>query len=526
MEPQAGGAPGSWQRIPASVWVVAALAAALHMAPYWRAQLQTPPGWTFTGNLKPAADFVQRRVWFRQAQRSGVFVANTLTSEPNRPHLPVPLYWLAGKLAEWTGVQPETVHSYLGAPLAFALTLLLFLTARHFMSGPYQTWCVFLLILVGGGFGAHLKILKELLVPGHPISEAACPRVEPPWRLLDSYGGTYAFNTLFDTHLLLIWLMTLGSVLALYAILRRFSYAHCLLTACLYALTTFVHVHEGVLLIVITASVALLCWRKGLIARGAVLTFAACSTAAALCLGALALVHRSSGLPAPLIWMADIRLSVLLIAYPLAWVPIAWGLSEYWSRARLEQCFLLGWALGCTALTLSGPFYPTPARGLMTLQVPIYLIAGAIYFAHYARLTVIAAAAVVAVSVAGPSWVLSKYWLHSRFEANAPYKYISGEHRDMVDLLRHRATESDVLLADVHDVLWLAPEYPGRHYCAHFFLTVGYQRKRALQTRFFKSTAEQQAEFLRREGIRVAIVLLAGAGFITYLALDAVRHVK
>ncbi|MDQ6669384.1 MAG: hypothetical protein M3069_01230, partial [Chloroflexota bacterium] len=77
-------------RLPAAVFVVAALAGLLHIAPVWRAQTQVPAGWTFTGNLTISPDYMQYRVWERLSQLSGILVADTFTSEPNQPHLLVP----------------------------------------------------------------------------------------------------------------------------------------------------------------------------------------------------------------------------------------------------------------------------------------------------------------------------------------------------------------------------------------------------------------------------------------------------
>jgi len=37
------------------------------------------------------------------------------------------------------------------------------------------------------------------------------------------------------------------------------------------------------------------------------------------------------------------------------------------------------------------------------------------------------------------------------------------------------------------DDLWLAPEYPGKLYCGHFFLTADYEQKCAKVVRFFES---------------------------------------
>src|SRR4030042_2854024 len=98
-------------RIPLSVWVIAVLAALLHLAPLWRAQLQTPPGWTFSGNVNGSPDYMQYRVWMRQTQETGILVANKFTNEPNKPHLLVVLYYAFGKASDWLNITPELVYA-------------------------------------------------------------------------------------------------------------------------------------------------------------------------------------------------------------------------------------------------------------------------------------------------------------------------------------------------------------------------------------------------------------------------------
>jgi hypothetical protein len=63
------------------------------------------------------------------------------------------------------------------------------------------------------------------------------------------------------------------------------------------------------------------------------------------------------------------------------------------------------------------------------------------------------------------------------------------------------ARRDDVLLSDRRSLLWLAPDYPGRHYSAHFFLTVDFARKQRDVARFFQGSAAEQAEFLRTQRI-------------------------
>ena len=91
--------------------------------------------------------------------------------------------------------------------------------------------------------------------------------------------------------------------------------------------------------------------------------------------------------------------------------------------------------------------------------------------------------------------------------------YINVHHREILDSLQQKASESDILMVDKSypfwktDDLWLAPEYPGKLYCGHFFLTVEYERKRAEVIHFFEmSSPEEQARFLERENIRFLYV--------------------
>ncbi len=204
-----------------------------------------------------------------------------------------------------------------------------------------------------------------------------------------------------------------------------------------------------------------------------------------------------------------ILLSIVLISYPVAWLVIGWGLSRFWQNAGLKECFVLGWALGCTALTLSGPFYPYPDRGAITLQIALYVLAGAIYFSRYRRVNLAAAITVVVLLGVTPLWTVAQQWNWTGFRTGAPFMFLSKQHQDLIDTVRRNTTANDILLADPRDLLWLAPEYPGIHYCGHFFLTVDYERKLERLNRFFKAASEQKREFLLKEGIRFIFV---GAG--------------
>jgi hypothetical protein len=254
------------------------------------------------------------------------------------------------------------------------------------------------------------------------------------------------------------------------------------------------------------------CWQKQIAVRTAVVTLIATTLATTLTLGWLVFVHESSGITLPAWRAVNILFATLVIAYPLAWAVIAWGIGSYWKSADLDACFLLGWALGCSALTLSGPFYPYPDRGTMTLQIPLYLIAGAIYFARFKRVSAVAALVIVAVLAASPAWYVKGLWNTMQFRPTTPHMHINADHRRMIDALRQRADKTDALLVDKtrpewrNDDLWLAPDYAGLHYCGHA-LTVDYDRKRREVTRFYHElTADEQAQFLDKNDIRFVFV--------------------
>jgi hypothetical protein len=478
--------------IPGAVWAIAIAAALLHIAPYWLAQSRTPAGWTFTGNIHDSIDFIQYRQWIRQSQSSGIFVDDRFTGEPNRRHLPVLLYYVLGRISRVGDWAPELVIAYAGCVLAVALTVLLFMSIRHFMQDRYRTWWVFAVVVAGGGLGAHYKLLARFqAVRNNLITRRLF--VEPIWDpnvlVFEDYRGHYVFTTFFDTHYLFTWLITLAALMCFYFALRRASLARSASAALLFSLATFVHIYEGPLLAGIAAITALLCRRKGVIGGGQWIAAAAAAAAALGTLVVLFMIQRGSGLPFPSWREHNVVASMLFIAYPIAWVIIARGLVSYWRGAGLDECFLLGWAGICMAMTLSGPFYPYPDRGTMTLQVPIYIIAGLIYFSRRARVRPAAALAAIAVLAPTPVWAVLRWEPYLRFNTASSFMFTSAAHRRILDALKERAGADDILASEEHDVLWLAPEYRGRHYCAHFFLTTNFERKKAEMTEFFAEPA-------------------------------------
>ncbi len=493
-----------WVRLPPSILLVALAAAALHMLPWWHAQSVTPPDWTFTGNVTVSPDAMQYRVWMRQALEQGLVVDDRFTSEPSRPFLPVSYYWGVGQLARAVGSSPEWTSAWLGVPLAAALALLVYLTARFFLGDRRMAWWVSLAVLFGGGWTAHLRLLRR--VPGVRSLPVVDGLIESAFRgdapSFEDSRFHYVIRTLFDTHFLLIWLWTLAAVLCLYFALRRPAAWRSALTALLFAGLTLIHVYEAVTLLAIAGSVPLFLWRKQLPVRPALATLALGALGVGACLAWLFSLQRSSGLPFPPWKAPSFPVANIALAFPVAWALIAIGLAGYWRRAGLEECFLLGWALACTLILLSHPYYPYHDRGAVSLQIVVHVIASAIWLQRFGALTPRAILVGILLFGAAPLYVTKFLWDATHFDTSVPWLFQSPEDRELVARLARATRGDDVLLAPDRDYRWLYPEYPGRSYDAHFFLTVDFERKQEDKRRFFEADPAEQLTFLQRERIR------------------------
>lgn len=504
----------STRRIPwALVAVLAVAAGALHLAPYLLAASTTPADWTFTWNLSSEADLMQYRAWFRQAADEGALVSNRFTGEPNRPYIPALLPWLVARTAGLLGVTPEQGCVALGVVLAAVFTGLLTITVHKFFTPSRGFAWVLAALLLGGGLGTHLRVAAH--VTRHHADSMVVKKLlrEPSEQEMwwDNKRQHYVFIALFDTHFLFVWTLATTCVLALFKATQRTSPIWSTVAAGCLGLMTLVHVYEGVTLAAIAAGVLLVTWLKRRPIAPPLLTAVLCAAASTVAFVALFALYRTSGFPPPDWRSRTIPLLSLLMAYPVAWLVLARCGREYWDRADERDVFLLGWALGCVAVVLSGPIFPYPDRGTMTLQIPLTLIAGNIYFAKRTRHSI--TALLVAVGCLGltPVHHLWKRAEASRFTAQAPAKFLNADHKALLTALVERATTDDVLLAPESVALWLGPEYRGRFYCAHPFLTVDYARKHARLEKFFDPDVRDGYRARLREESRARFVFLQPA---------------
>ncbi len=482
------------------------VASLMHMMPYWHAQATTKQGWEFSGNLTVSPDYMQYRVWERQSAREGPVITNRFTTEPNSRHLPVFFYWAIGETAQATGVKPEAVYAYSGALFAFVLVVLLFGVLRVFLPDPaHQRW-PFLALVFGGGLGGHLKMLQ--LTPGIGTSALVQRLVTQPlddWPVFEEYRSHYVVRTLFDSHFLLLWIACIAAVFALYLAVREWTPARGAAVCAWFAAVTMLHVYEGLTLVAIGIGVAATLWDRDVEGRNARRAAVTTTVCVGLCYLALGLLYRRSGLPLPEWRAVNILASTLLIAYPVCWGLLAFGGARYFRQGGVPARFIIGWAAACTVVTLSGPFYPYPDRGTITMQVPLMIAAGAIYFTHWPRLTRMGALVALAFFAPTTVWQLSRSWHFSGFRTDAPFMHLSPAHRQSLAALGREADTSDVLLAEPRDLLWLAPTFPGRLYVGHFFLTVDYKAKNEALTRALQAPDSMTA-LLGRSGTSLLFV--------------------
>ncbi len=480
--------------------------ALFHMAPYLHAAASAQGEWSFTGNLTISPDHMQYRVWMRQSQVEGPVISNWFTTEPNRPHLPVFFFWGIGKVALWTGLTPEAAYAWGGAVLAAALGVVVVVTVRAFLPAAGQLWAVVIALFASGGLGGHLKVLAQ--VPPVAASGAFQRFIAEPlerFPVFEDYRSHYLVKVLLDTHSIVLWIVGLVAILALLRAVERPGWRWSLLAASAFAAMTVMHVYEGITLLAVAAGVVLCCWTRVPAPRPLLGVLAWCGVSVATCYGLLGALYARGGLPLPT-WNAIPMLPlIVLLAYPVAIALIAWRGRALWESATMRERFLFGWALGCLVVTFAAPIFPYPDRGTLTLQVPLFVLAARIYFARWPRIAPRHLVLMAVVSGATPVWLAARTWHFSGFRSDAPFQFVNAGHRATIAALGQTARPDDVLLADTPDLLWMAPEFPGRLYVGHFFLTVDFTTKIA-GLRDALARPEQMRPLLERSGATLLFV--------------------
>ena len=491
-----------FRAVPWWALILAFVLSAYHLNRVWIAQAQTPTDWVFTGNPSVSPDMMQYRVWSRQTLSEGWIVTNALTSEPNRPHIPVLLYYLTGRVSQWTGVPVPFVHAYLGVPAVFALVLLVCVFVRHFLGTSRRTIPVSLAIFLGGGLGGYLGLAeRHRLLGWFPVLQRHLVEARQLVPLLDDYRQHYLIRALNHTHFSVIWLLaTIAMVVFYFGLRTRPRRIWIGASGLLWALATVVHVYTGVTLAVAAVVVGILLARRGLLTReGGWLILTQVAAVAGVAIW-IATMFRSSGLPTPT-WREPLILpSTLLLGFPLQLGLLAWGGPRLWRQGGFDSVFLLGWVLGCLLVTLSAPFNPYPSRGTMTLLVPLTIVAAFVAFDRIPRFRVGHIMVAVVLLAGTPLLILSERVRGGGFRTDRPARFLGQDHRLILSEIA-AAPDSAVLLSRPQEALWLAPVFPGRNYVAHFFLTVDYERKVSEVERLFAGEEGEPVRFVQDRGV-------------------------
>jgi hypothetical protein len=139
----------------------------------------------------------------------------------------------------------------------------------------------------------------------------------------------------------------------------------------------------------------------------------------------------------------------------------------------------------------------------MSLQIPLFIIAGSIYFGSRQRVGLAGVLILALLLGSTTAWIAYSWIERTTFSVDAAHKWTGPDHAALAGALRDNAARDDVLLAGEVPLRWLAPEYPGRHYAGHFFLTVDYARKQERMRAFYRTMEpEERLAFLREENIR------------------------
>ena len=514
--PLAGARPRASARHLA-IFLFALFVGCLSITPFWIAQARTPIGWHFTGVLYGNPDEMQYRMLLGRSLLLGPIVDNPLTTQPNAPHIVLVFYWAIGAVARLCGVPPPFVYAYLGAFVAFAFTLLVFFTARHFLGSERRAWWVTPIVLFGGGLGAHLLILNSFdhlrhikmfhQIVGEGLNDGT---------VLEAYRHRLLLRELFDTHFLFFNALGLVAMLAFYRAVKRSDLLSASLAVFMFGAVTVLHIYDGITLLAAGWGAAFVLWLRGLPTRRLLIVLAGCAVVVVLAVGWQLELYSRTGMPTPTYRERGVLFSAMLLGFPIQWGLIAWGLSRYWSKAGVDECFLLGWALGCVAICFSEPFYPYADRGMLTLQVPLTIVAAAIYFAHWQKVSVRHALIALAILGAGPVWLANEQRValsfgHSRAGPPPPYRWQSPDNQAIVAALRQRSVFRDVLIVDKRvpaarsDDLWLTFGYNGRLYAGHYGLTPDYDTREQQVNAFF-ADPPAHVDFLRSANIRFVFV--------------------
>jgi hypothetical protein len=148
------------------LWLIVTISVLLLTAmPYLYGHLTEPPDRQFMGVLLNVPDYAQYQSWFREFKTANL-ISNKLTPEPNDPIFFNLLWWVLGRLSQFTGMGFKALHELLRLFAGFVFFGALYAFCKLVLPDPKERKTAFLLSVFGAGFGWVLVLLKYTVTKG------------------------------------------------------------------------------------------------------------------------------------------------------------------------------------------------------------------------------------------------------------------------------------------------------------------------------------------------------------------------
>jgi hypothetical protein len=141
---------------------MALIVVAVTSVPYAVGFLMAPPGRVYTGLLFDVPDHAQYWSWVT-ASRTGLFIPNTMTPEPNAATFLNPAMWMLAQVQSAFGLSFAALFQWWRIAAAVAVGPALAVTTTLLSSRPGQARVAFWMVLAGGGLGWVLVVVKYAL---------------------------------------------------------------------------------------------------------------------------------------------------------------------------------------------------------------------------------------------------------------------------------------------------------------------------------------------------------------------------
>jgi hypothetical protein len=480
--------------------------------PYAYGFLRTPEGRVFTGLMIDVPDHAQYWSWVT-ASRSGLFISNTMTPEPNSATFLNPAMWMLAQVQALFGLSFAALFQWWRIAAALTVGPAIAVFAARLSRTPAQARIAFWIALLGGGLGWILVAAKYLLGLADAPFPMAIYIMEP-----NTWFGLLAYPYLPLAQAFM--LIALVGAFRVHTAPNAAAWVSCAAGALGVAL---LHAYD----LVVVYAVLGVFWIVELVrARSIPWRLSWAIVLILVCSAPLAAYYQFLTSSDPLwrsvlaqyvnadVWTPPPPLLPVLLGAPL--VLAAWrlkGLSWEHDGTRFAAC----WAVAGVGLA----YVPTvfQVKLLAAWQVPLAVLAADLWVSRLspalagigtrvvgATLGRWVPAAVLAALILPTNFYLLVWRLVDLRRPDAPY-YITTDEVAALEALSATTRPSDVALAVEAVGRWV-PNYGGtRAYLAHWAMTNNYLERRDLVARFFSAEVDDawRARMLAEDGVTYVV---------------------